>query len=64
MNTEIQNSYAACRRAARQAASSFYLSFLMLPRSQREAMCALYGFHRQTHEIAKHDAPLLEQKER
>lgn len=43
---EIQRSYAYCRRVARQRAKNFYYSFLLLSRTQRNAMCAIYAFMR------------------
>ncbi|MFO0904895.1 MAG: phytoene/squalene synthase family protein [Pirellulales bacterium] len=45
-------SYDACRRLARQAASSFYWTFWLLPRAQRQAMLALYAFARHTDDLA------------
>ena len=43
---EIRRSYAYCRRVARQRAKNFYYSFLLLSRTQRNAMCAIYAFMR------------------
>lgn len=39
-------SYAFCERVARRQAKNFYLSFLLLPRPRRRAMCAIYAFMR------------------
>jgi phytoene synthase len=44
MNTE--ESYAWCARVARSQAKNFYYSFLLLSRSRRRAMCAIYAFMR------------------
>ena len=63
MKTEVQDSYALCRRVARRAASSFYLSFLFLPKPQRDAMCALYAFLRRVDDIADTDAPVSERQQ-
>ncbi|MEN6458878.1 MAG: squalene/phytoene synthase family protein [Thermoguttaceae bacterium] len=52
----IDASYAHCRRLSRQAGSSFHAGFLLLPRSQRKAMWALYAFMRHTDDLA--DNPL------
>ena len=41
MNDELAASYAHCQRIARRSASSFYYSFLLLPKPKRLAMCAL-----------------------
>ena len=42
----VTQSYAECRRVAREAASNFYYAFYMLPQSKRDALCALYAFMR------------------
>ncbi|QDV67102.1 All-trans-phytoene synthase [Rosistilla carotiformis] len=48
----INASYAVAARVARQAASSFYPSFWLLPRAKRQAMCAFYAFARLTDDAA------------
>jgi len=40
-----------CAQAARRSRSSFYLSFWLLSRQQRKAMCALYTFARNVDDI-------------
>ncbi len=52
MTDDLQASYAHCARVARRAASSFYYSFYLLPRSQRCAMNALYAYLRRTDDLA------------
>lgn len=52
MNGELERSYAWCARVTRRATSSFYYSFFLLPREQRQAMCALYAFLRTTDDLA------------
>jgi len=42
----LEESYAWCARVARREAKNFYYSFLLLPRPQRRAMCAIYAFMR------------------
>jgi squalene synthase HpnC/squalene synthase HpnD len=42
----LEHSYDQCRRVARNAASNFYYAFYMLPRSKRDALCAIYAFMR------------------
>jgi phytoene synthase len=42
----LDESYAFCERVARTQAKNFYYSFLLLPRPQRQAMCAIYAFMR------------------
>jgi phytoene synthase len=55
---ELGRSYRLCGQIARRSAKSFYYSFLLLPRPQRRAMCALYAFLRRTDDIADGDQPL------
>ncbi len=42
----LELSYRHCREVARFRARNFYFSFVMLPASQRDAMCAVYTFMR------------------
>ena len=42
----LGESYAFCRAVARRRAKNFYYSFVLLPREQRNAMCAIYAFMR------------------
>ena len=51
MNKGLEASYAHCQQIARASASSFYFSFLLLPRQKRMAMCALYAFLRRTDDL-------------
>jgi 15-cis-phytoene synthase len=44
--TALEASYRYCRQVARREARNFYYSFLLLPRSRRDAMCAIYAFMR------------------
>ena len=46
MMPALAESYAFCRRVARKRARNFYYSFVLLPREQRDAMCAIYAFMR------------------
>lgn len=48
----LASSYAHCRRVARTRARNFYYSFVLLPRRQRDAMCAIYAFMRRSDDIA------------
>ena len=43
---DVALSYRYCRRVARSRARNFYYSFVLLPRPQRDAMCAMYAFMR------------------
>ena len=42
----LDESYAFCRGVARKRARNFYYSFVLLPREQSDAMCAIYAFMR------------------
>ena len=42
----LDESYDFCRAVARRRAKNFYYSFVLLPREQRNAMCAIYAFMR------------------
>ena len=44
--TQLEASYAHCRRVARTEARNFYYSFLLLSKPRRDAMCAIYAFMR------------------
>jgi phytoene synthase len=57
MNTALARSYAACQRVAREADSSFYGAFGLLPRPKRLAMCALYAFLRRADDWGDAPAP-------
>jgi 15-cis-phytoene synthase len=57
MNAELSASYAHCQRIARRSASSFYYSFLLLPKRKRWAMCALYAFLRHTDDLGDSAQP-------
>ncbi len=48
----LDESYMHCRRIAKSRAKNFYYSFLLLPREQRDAMCAIYAFMRRADDIA------------
>src|SRR6202041_610127 len=52
MNRSLQESYRFCCALARREARNFYYSFLLLPRSRRRSMCALYAFMRHTDDLA------------
>ncbi len=49
---DLSAGYRTCQRIARRSASSFYFSFLLLPRPKRLAMYALYAFLRRIDDLA------------
>ena len=57
MTNDLQDAYRCCEQIARKSASSFFWSFRLLPREQRQAMYALYAFSRLTDDLADSDAP-------
>jgi 15-cis-phytoene synthase len=59
----LRESYRFCSALARAEARNFYYAFLLLPRSRRRSMCALYAFMRHTDDLA--DGPgTAEEKDR
>lgn len=46
MAITLEESYRYCRSVARSRAKNFYYSFLLLDKTQRDAMCAVYTFNR------------------
>lgn len=47
----VEESFAYCRATARSRARNFYYSFLLLPKEERDAMCAVYAFMRRSDDI-------------
>jgi phytoene synthase len=54
----IRQSYRLVRRLSRRSGSNFYRSFWLLPRTKRDAMCALYAFARTTDDLGDCQEPL------
>lgn len=48
----IEQSYGYCREVARKRAKNFYYSFLLLEKTQRDAMCAIYAFMRHCDDLS------------
>ena len=48
----LQSSYRYCADLSRREARHFFHAFLLLPRSRRRSMCALYAFLRHTDDLA------------
>jgi phytoene synthase len=59
---ELADSYRYCEQVARREAGNFYHAFRVLPRGQRQAMCALYAFLRLTDDLG--DGPGLDEEKR
>jgi phytoene synthase len=60
----LAESYAFCRGVARARAKNFYYSFVLLPREQRNAMCAIYAFMRYCDDLSDEPGASLEPLER
>jgi phytoene synthase len=60
----LEQSYAHCRAVARRRAKNFYYSFLLLPREQRNAMCAIYAFMRYCDDLSDEPGASREPLER
>ncbi len=58
----VSESYAACRRIARAAASNFYPAFFLLPRPKCDALCALYAFMRRVDDVSDSPGDLAEKQ--
>ena len=58
--TPLEQSFEHCRRVARERARNFYYSFLLLPKEQKDAMCAIYAFMRYSDDISDELAPPVE----
>ena len=50
--TDLETSYATCRQVAKSRARNFYYSFVLLPKAQRNAICAIYAFMRHCDDLS------------
>jgi phytoene synthase len=57
MTPALAQSYRYCERLARREAGNFYHAFRLLPRAQRQAMCALYAFLRIADDLSDEPGP-------
>jgi phytoene synthase len=60
----LDESYAFCRGVARKRAKNFYYSFVLLPREQSDAMCAIYAFMRYCDDLSDEPGASREAMER
>src|SRR5262249_15007333 len=60
--SQLAIAYSVCRGITRASAKNFYYAFLVLPKSKRRALCAVYAFMRRCDDIA--DDPGLNFAER
>ncbi len=52
MTVTLERSYEYCRQVARSRARNFYYSFVLLPKPQRNAICAIYAFMRRCDDLS------------
>ena len=50
-DTQLAFAYTVCRGITRTAAKNFYYGFLVLPKTKRQALCAVYAFMRRCDDI-------------
>lgn len=50
--SQLAVAYSVCRGIARSSAKNFYYAFLALPKSKRQALCAVYAFMRRCDDIS------------
>ncbi|MDP9160970.1 MAG: phytoene/squalene synthase family protein [Acidobacteriota bacterium] len=50
--SQLVVAYSVCRSITRRSAKNFYYGFLVLPRTKRQALCAVYAFMRKCDDIA------------
>ncbi len=60
--SQLAIAYSVCRGITRASARNFYYAFLVLPKSKRRALCAVYAFMRRCDDIA--DDPGISFEER
>jgi phytoene synthase len=60
----LAESYSFCRSIARTRAKNFYYSFVLLPREQRNAICAIYAFMRYCDDLSDEPGASIEPLER
>ena len=64
MAISLESSYQHCHRVARQRARNFYYGFWLLPKSRRDAFCAVYVFMRYSDDVADSEAPTAEKTDK
>jgi phytoene synthase len=60
----LDSAYAACRAIARREAKNFYYSFIALPKSKKNAICAIYAFMRQADDLADDESLSRDERRR
>ena len=60
----LARAYAACRAIARREAKNFYYAFIALPKSRKNAICAIYAFMRRADDLADDESLSRDQRRR
>jgi phytoene synthase len=60
---QLAMAYGVCRGIARGQAKNFYYAFLALPRTKRNALCAIYAFMRHADDISDDPGLSLQQRQ-
>jgi 15-cis-phytoene synthase len=64
MSTAVEQAYAEVQRVTRARAKNFAYGIMVLPRSKRHAIAAIYAFAREVDDVADGDAPVEEKRAR
>ncbi|HEV2714111.1 MAG TPA: phytoene/squalene synthase family protein [Terriglobales bacterium] len=63
--SQLAVAYSVCRSIARSSAKNFYYAFLALPKTKRQALCAVYAFMRRCDDITDDASlPLPDRRQR
>lgn len=60
----LDRAYAECRAIAKREAKNFYYSFVALPRSRRDAICAIYAFMRKADDLSDDESVSRQERRR
>lgn len=60
----LESAYATCRAIAKREAKNFYYSFVALPESRRNAICAIYAFMRKADDLSDDESIPREERRR
>ena len=58
----LDKAYAICRSIARREAKNFYYAFIALPKTRRNAICAIYAFMRRADDLADDESFSVEER--
>src|SRR5271169_971109 len=60
----LDDAYAICREIAKREAKNFYYSFVALPPTRRNAICAIYAFMRKADDLSDDESQSREERRR